>query len=70
MAVQDALAKIARGMKDLQLRWSDARVTWKDSVADQFEERYLKDWERDFRSTAGQIDGMSVYLGQVRRDCE
>jgi hypothetical protein len=70
MAVQDALSKMARGLKDLQFRWEDTRSTWKDSVADQFEEKYLKSWERDFRSTAGQIDGMSVYIGQIRRDCE
>lgn len=64
------MGKMARALKDLQIRWDEARTHWKDDVGESFEERYLKMWERDFRSTAGQLDTMSVYLQQVRRDCE
>jgi bisphosphoglycerate-dependent phosphoglycerate mutase len=64
------MANMARSMKDLQIRWQEVRAGWKDQVADKFEEKYIKSWERDFRSTFPQIESMSTYLGQVRRDCE
>lgn len=70
MALQDSMGKMSRALKDLQIRWAEVRQHWKDEVAESFEERYLRAWERDFRSTAGQMDSMSVYLQQVRRDCE
>lgn len=70
MPVQDSMATVARAFKDLQIRWAEVRGQWRDEVAERFEEKYLREWERDFRSVSGQIDSMSVYLGQVRRDCE
>lgn len=70
MAVQDAMGTIARALKELQIRWGEVRSQWKDEVGDQFEEKYLRDWERDIRTVSGQVDSMAVYLGQVRRDCE
>lgn len=70
MAMQESMGMLARAYKDLSVRWADARSAWKDGVAERLEEKYLKTWEKDFRSVAGQIEGMGAYLGQVRRDCE
>lgn len=70
MPVNDALTNMARSLKDLQTRWIDARHHWKDAVGDRFEEKYIKAWERDFRSSVSQVESMATYLGQVRRDCE
>jgi hypothetical protein len=70
MPVQDALSAMARGVKDLQIAWLDVRAQWKDEVAERFEEKYIAQWEKDFRTSSGAIDSMGVYLSQVRRDCE
>ena len=70
MAVLDSMGKIARGLKDLELRWQDVHASWKDEVAERFYEKYLHMWQQDFRTTTGQMETMSVYLQQVRRDCE
>lgn len=69
MAVHDAMAVLARAVKDLELRWAEARGQWTDEVAQRFEEKYLREWQREIRAVSGQIDAMSVYLNQVRRDC-
>jgi uncharacterized protein YukE len=70
MPVQDAMGTIARAVKDLRIRWEEARGQWKDEVGEEFEAKYLQEWERDIRTVASQVDTMSVYLQQVRRDCE
>lgn len=70
MPVQDAMGNMARAMKDLGVRWTEVRSTWKDARAQEFEKKYVQIWERDFRSSLGQLEGMATYLGQMRRDCE
>lgn len=70
MAVRDSINMVARGLKDLGLRWAEVRTAWNDEVAAAFEEKNLKEWERDIRSVGAQIETMSAYLAQVRRDCE
>ena len=70
MAVQDAMSSMARALKDLQLRWGEVSGGWKDGRAADFQAKYLDLWERDFRTSMSQVDSMSTYLEQVRRDCE
>lgn len=64
------MGTMARALKELQIRWVEVRGQWRDEVGGKFEEKYLREWERDFRTVSGQVDSMSVYLQQVRRDCE
>ncbi|MFN4242466.1 MAG: hypothetical protein ACK4PI_04430 [Tepidisphaerales bacterium] len=69
MAVQDAMAVLARALKDLELRWAEARGQWTDEVAQQFEAKYLQMWQREIRTVSGQLDAMAAYLTQVKREC-
>lgn len=70
MAVEDAMQAMARAIKDLSMKWQEARGVWKDARGAEFEAKYIDIWERDFRTTIGQVENMAAYLGQVRRDCE
>lgn len=70
MAAEDAMSAMARAMKDLSRSWQEVRGVWKDARGAEFEAKYIDVWERDYRSTIGQVENMVAYLGQVRRDCE
>jgi hypothetical protein len=70
MGVADGRALLGKAMKDLLMRWADAKSQWNDSTSDNFEKNRLQPLETDLRSATTAMDQMAQILNQVRRDCQ
>jgi hypothetical protein len=70
MGMTDGRARLSKSMKELMLRWAEARMQWDDAAARAFEARFLTPLEMDSRQAVGAMDQMGQTLQQLRRDCE
>ena len=69
MSIDVAQAKLQRGIRDLRARWGETRFLWRDAVAQEFEQNYLQDLEKDLRSTLAALDHLRAAVSQARSDC-
>ena len=70
MGVYEGRGTLAKGIKQLMLRWSETRMSWDDAAARTFEKKYLEPLEIDLRNAVGAMDHMATLLTQVRRECQ
>jgi len=70
MGMHEARGNLAKAFKELMLRWRDARASWDDARAKEFEETFMRMLEGDLKTAGGAMDQMAILLHQVRRDCE
>ena len=70
MGVHEGRGQLSRAIKDLLLRWSEAKGSWDDAVSKNFEESFLAPLEIDLGAAAAAMDQAGQILHQVRRDCE
>jgi hypothetical protein len=69
MSVDVAQAKINKGIKDLRAQWAMVRSLWRDPVAQDFEDTFVMDLEKDVRATLAAMDHIKASVGAARRDC-
>ena len=69
MGVYEGRGQLGRAMKDLGLRWAEAKTDWTDSVSQDFEKTFLAPLEMDLRMATSAMDHMAQLLAQIRRDC-
>ena len=70
MGVYEGRGRLAKAMKELQLRWQEAQHEWDDPVSHAFEKEHLFPFEMDIRSAITAMDHMAQVLSQAKRDCE
>lgn len=70
MGVYEGRGTLTKAMKELTLRWQDARNDWRDAVADEFEKKYIESLERDLRNALGAMDHIGVILQRIRHECQ
>lgn len=70
MGMYEGRGSLAKGFKDLNLRWQSVRVDWDDAVASQFEKTYIEPLEMAIRQAIAQMDQSAAALSRVRSDCE
>ena len=70
MSVHESRGNLAKAIKELTLRWQEARQSWDDARAVEFEEKFMRELESDLRVAATAMDQIAVLLIQARRDCE
>ena len=70
MGVYEGRGQLSRGMKDLLLRWMEAKSSWDDANSDRFEEKYLVPLEQGLRSAVSAMDTMAVLISQAHHDCD
>jgi hypothetical protein len=70
MGVYEGRGQLAKALKNLTLRWTEAKGSWDDAVSRQFEENFMIPLEMDMKTAASAMDHMAAVLAQVRRDCE
>ena len=70
MGLYEGRGNLAKGFKDLNLRWLTARGDWDDAVADAFEKTYLEPLETALRQAVSSMDQTAAVLSRVRSDCE
>ncbi len=69
MGVYEARGQLAKSYKDLMMRWNEAKLSWNDVRAEEFEKKYLEQFEMDMRMAAGAMDQMAVLLSTIRNEC-
>jgi hypothetical protein len=69
MSVDVAQAKINKGIKDLRAQWGMVRSLWRDPVAQDFEDTFVLDLEKDVRATLAAMDHIKASVAAARRDC-
>ena len=47
MSMMDSKGTLARALKDLLAKWEDAKTSWSDAQAREFEKNYLQPLEQD-----------------------
>jgi hypothetical protein len=70
MGMHEGRARLGKSVKELQARWSEARMHWDDSTAKAFEMQHLLNIEMDARQAFSAMDSMIQVLQQIKRDCE
>lgn len=70
MGMYEGRGNLAKGFKDLSLRWQATKQDWDDSVAESFEKTYLEPLELALRQAIGAMDQAAAALSRVRSDCE
>ena len=70
MGVYEARGQLSKAIKDLMLRWNEAKMDWDDAAARAFEKDVLEPLERDAKNAASAMDSAAEVLAQVRRECE
>jgi hypothetical protein len=69
MGVHEGRGLLAKGFKELMLRWHETKGSWDDAVSDQFEKTYLEPLERDLKSAGAAMDQMNILLYRIRQEC-
>jgi|HubBroStandDraft_6_1064221.scaffolds.fasta_scaffold2491999_2 hypothetical protein len=68
MGVQDGKAQINKAMKELWLRWMEAKSQWNDSMSQNLEKDRLVPLEQDMRGALNAMDHMAQLIQRIRRD--
>jgi hypothetical protein len=56
-------------LKELKVRWGEARARWDDVQSRDFEKQFLEPLEPKIRATLSAMEKMEGLLARVRRDC-
>ena len=70
MGVYEGRGQLGKLMKDLVLRWNEAKMSWDDAMSDKFEKEHIIPLETDLRNAVGAMDQMAVLLSTIRQACE
>ena len=70
MSLQAGHASLKKAANDLFVCWSEVRSSWRDEVAQEFEDRFITPLLRDIRMAQEAMARMASVLAQVRSDCE
>ena len=69
MGVYESRGALDKAMKDLTIRWNEARSQWDDAVAREFEEKHLKPLLIDLRTATAAMDQMAALLNVIHSEC-
>lgn len=70
MGVYEGRGQLSKALKNLMLRWVEARSEWDDTASQHFEEKFIQPIELDLKNAVGAMDHMAAVLAQVRKDCQ
>lgn len=70
MGVYEGRGQLSKALKNLMLRWVEARSGWDDAASRHFEEKFIQPIELDLKNAVGAMDHMASVLSSVKRDCQ
>lgn len=70
MSAKESGANLVQALKELNLKWHEARSHWHDHKAQQFQRDYLDDLPDHVQRTMGVMQEIDVFLKRVRSECE
>lgn len=69
MSVQTAQGRLNEAAKDLLATWQRVRPSWRDRVAQTFEEQFIADLEQQVRRATTAMSGLAETLHRARSEC-
>lgn len=69
MSLSTGSGKLNRSVKDLRLRWEEAKAHWSDPVSQAFEENHCIPLEEQMRATLRAMDRLARIIDQARLEC-
>ena len=70
MGVYEGRGQLNKALRELVMRWHDAKMVWDDAVSREFEKDFVGPLELTLRQAMGAMDHMAAVLQQAKRDCE
>lgn len=69
MSLDAGRFKLHTAWKVLNERWQASRMSWNDSVRDEFDREFWSEVEPTVRSTLAAIDRLGQVLGAMKQEC-
>jgi hypothetical protein len=69
MSLGASAARLARGMKNLRLKWEEVGDHWNDSVRDDFEKKHYDALNELSNAVLREMDQLGAVLEQALREC-
>lgn len=70
MSARESGANLVQALKELSLKWGEARAHWRDIKSQQFQRDYLDDLPDHVQRTTSVVQEIDLLLKKVRSDCE
>jgi hypothetical protein len=70
MSAKESGANLVQALKELNLKWGEAKSHWHDLKSQQFEREYLEELPEHVQRTMGVMQEIDVFLKRVRNECE
>ncbi len=69
MSLGSSRTRLKGALKELQIRWDQAKSRWDDPQSRDFEKQFLTTLEPRIRNALTAMEKMEATLARVRRDC-
>jgi hypothetical protein len=70
MNTRVSASNLVQAMKDLSAEWQQAKESWRDAKAREFEERYLDPLPGYIARATAVMEEVETLMRKVRKDCE
>jgi hypothetical protein len=70
MSSAAGLAKLAKVLKEVRMRWDETGSVWSDAVSRDFEKNHLELLEHQLKTTITGLERLSSVLAQAKHACE
>jgi len=70
MSLSGSKSRLSAVTRDLQLKWSHTKNSWRDAKTTEFENKYLHELFISVDKTITVIEKLDELLKKVRSDCE
>lgn len=70
MGVYESRGQIAKGMKDLLLKWQEVKMDWNDARSEAIEKEFLEPMEVNMRAAGSAMDQMAILLQRIKSECK
>ena len=70
MSAKESGSDLVQALKELSIKWQEAKAHWRDVKSQQFEREYLEDLPDHAQRTMSVMQEIDILLKKIRSDCE
>jgi len=70
MSAKESGGNLVQALKELSLKWGEAKAHWRDAKMQHFEREYIEDLPDHVQRTMSVMQEIDTLLKRVRHDCE
>ena len=63
-------ARLFKAWQKLSAQWEETKLHWHDPVSQQFEQKYLAEWEPQIVTTLERMRALAGQLNSAERECD